>query len=101
MNLIHCLRLVLNNIVAFLSTSKSLSVAASPTGSSQGSAVYAASPPQRAAPCAHRCTRFWQRLRLQAHSKIRVKATTHNRDSGAQMKSAEILPKYLCLFLID
>lgn len=45
--------------------------------------------------CPQSCS--WQSL--WGHSEMRVMPTMHN--SGAQMKPAEILPKYLCLFLID
>ena len=36
-----------------------------------------------------------------AHSKIRAKPTTHNRDSGTQVKPAGILAERLHPFLID
>lgn len=73
MNLIHCLRLVLDNIVTLLSTSNSPSLAPAPTYSSQdraACAAYAVFPLQRAARCTPHCTCICsrKRLRLQKHA---------------------------------
>lgn len=91
MNFIHCLRLVMN----LSSPPDSLSLSPSPTHTWWDDAACAPSPAQ----CTPQCPRFCSWQRLWAHSEIRVMTTMYT--SGAQMKPAEILPKSLCLFLID